>query len=380
MWCDRRKPCALERGVPDALEEVPVEQRPATVGTRQRPNLATPGRGEDAVQLPVEPGTAADRCSSVATAIVTPGTKIDGLGRSLESFESYPVVASMARLNSQRRFIDVVPPQAPQPPPEALISTTYDGAGRPVLVESRLSMPTTPDVVKGAAQHSYRIVPETPDRLARFEALSLSPRCTVSAVWSDARGLRRMVFEDQERFYPATAKLPLGNPPIGQDYIRDYDKTRGFCAPIDTMAGSWAEAAQEASVISGVQPARVSYTYDPPQQLTNVDSPLDGTDRARTAVRFDLLGRTREMQEPNSGCTRYDYDGLNALISETGFRHEGSPDFNPIEMAFSKLKAFLRKAAERSIPGLRDAIGHLIDLIAPKEAANFFAATAFEPD
>jgi hypothetical protein len=27
------------------------------------------------------------------------------------------------------------------------------------------------------------------------------------------------------------------------------------------------------------------------------------------------------MQEPNSGCTRYEYDGLNALISETGFRH-----------------------------------------------------------
>ena len=40
-----------------------------------------------------------------------------------------------------------------------------------------------------------------------------------------------------------------------------------------------------------------------------------------------------------------------------------SPDFNPIEMAFSKLKALLRKAAERTIPALWHAIGRLIDLV-----------------
>jgi transposase len=57
-----------------------------------------------------------------------------------------------------------------------------------------------------------------------------------------------------------------------------------------------------------------------------------------------------------------------------------SPDFNPIEMAFSKLKALLRKAAERSIAGLWDAIGRLIDLVTPQEAANFFNAAGYEPD
>ncbi len=51
-----------------------------------------------------------------------------------------------------------------------------------------------------------------------------------------------------------------------------------------------------------------------------------------------------------------------------------SPDFNPIEMAFSKLKALLRKAAERTIDRLWDAIGRIIDLVTPAEAANFFAA------
>lgn len=57
-----------------------------------------------------------------------------------------------------------------------------------------------------------------------------------------------------------------------------------------------------------------------------------------------------------------------------------SPDFNPIEMAFSKLKALLRKAAERTIEGLWSTIGRLIDAVRPDECANFFAAAGYEPD
>jgi transposase len=57
-----------------------------------------------------------------------------------------------------------------------------------------------------------------------------------------------------------------------------------------------------------------------------------------------------------------------------------SPDFNPIERAFSKLKALLRKTAERTILELWDAIRRLIDLVTPQEAANFFAATGYKPD
>ena len=57
-----------------------------------------------------------------------------------------------------------------------------------------------------------------------------------------------------------------------------------------------------------------------------------------------------------------------------------SPDFNPIENAFAKLKALLRKAAEPTVDGLWDAIGHIIDLFTPSECANYFAAAAYEPD
>jgi hypothetical protein len=46
-------------------------------------------------------------------------------------------------------------------------------------------------------------------------------------------------------------------------------------------------------------------------------------------------------------------------------------------MAFAKLKAGLRKAAERSVDGLWHAIGVLIDRFTPTEFANFFNATLY---
>jgi transposase len=57
-----------------------------------------------------------------------------------------------------------------------------------------------------------------------------------------------------------------------------------------------------------------------------------------------------------------------------------SPDFNPIENAFSKLKAILRKAATRSITDLWDAIGNAIDQFTPTECANYFTAAGYEPE
>ena len=57
-----------------------------------------------------------------------------------------------------------------------------------------------------------------------------------------------------------------------------------------------------------------------------------------------------------------------------------SPDFNPIENAFSKLKALLRKAAERTIDGLWNRIGDVLDLVTPQDCANFFAAAGYDPD
>jgi transposase len=49
-----------------------------------------------------------------------------------------------------------------------------------------------------------------------------------------------------------------------------------------------------------------------------------------------------------------------------------SPDLNPIESAFSKLKRLVRTAAERTVDGLWNAIGALIDRFSPNECRNYF--------
>lgn len=57
-----------------------------------------------------------------------------------------------------------------------------------------------------------------------------------------------------------------------------------------------------------------------------------------------------------------------------------SPDFNPIENAFAKLKALLRKAAERTVEGLWRTIGTILEAFTPQECQNYFKAAGYEPD
>jgi transposase len=55
-----------------------------------------------------------------------------------------------------------------------------------------------------------------------------------------------------------------------------------------------------------------------------------------------------------------------------------SPDFNPIEMAFAKIKAFLRAAAARTIPDPWDALKNALDAFPPNECRNYFAAAGYD--
>ena len=54
-----------------------------------------------------------------------------------------------------------------------------------------------------------------------------------------------------------------------------------------------------------------------------------------------------------------------------------SPDLNPIEMAFAKLKAHLRRIGARTFDQLIEAIGEICDLFTPEECWNFFKATGY---
>jgi transposase len=55
-----------------------------------------------------------------------------------------------------------------------------------------------------------------------------------------------------------------------------------------------------------------------------------------------------------------------------------SPDFNPIEMAFAKLKAALRAAEARTIPNLWQAIADALRRFTPQECANYLAAAGYD--
>jgi transposase len=68
--------------------------------------------------------------------------------------------------------------------------------------------------------------------------------------------------------------------------------------------------------------------------------------------------------------------GVREAIEATGatlrYLPPYSPDFNPIELFFAKLKALRRKAAERSIEDLWTRIGKLLDTFSPEECTNYF--------
>lgn len=73
-------------------------------------------------------------------------------------------------------------------------------------------------------------------------------------------------------------------------------------------------------------------------------------------------------------------EALEAAGANLLYLQSYSPDFEPIENAFAKLKAMLRKAGERTIDGLWSAIGRIIETFTPTECANDFAVAGHDPD
>lgn len=76
--------------------------------------------------------------------------------------------------------------------------------------------------------------------------------------------------------------------------------------------------------------------------------------------------------------------GARAAIEAVGaillFLPPYSPDFNPIEQAFAKLKSILRKAAARTVEALEAAITTALDAFTVEECENYFTNSGYEPD
>jgi len=72
-------------------------------------------------------------------------------------------------------------------------------------------------------------------------------------------------------------------------------------------------------------------------------------------------------------------EAIEACGAELLYLPPYSPDLNPIEMMFSKLKALLRKAAKRTIDALWRQIGHSLGTFNTQECANYLKAAGYGP-
>jgi transposase len=72
-------------------------------------------------------------------------------------------------------------------------------------------------------------------------------------------------------------------------------------------------------------------------------------------------------------------EAIQAIGAKLCYLPKYSPDLNPIEMSFSKLKALLRKAAARTAPTLRRRIRAFVPRLSTKECANYFAHDGYAP-
>jgi transposase len=112
-----------------------------------------------------------------------------------------------------------------------------------------------------------------------------------------------------------------------------------------------------------------------------LDGPIDG-DSFRTYVERVLVPTLRPgdivvMDNLGSHKSAAVRQAIRAVGARLFFLPKYSPDLNPIEMLFSKLKHWLRRASVRTRDALSDATGHILETLTPAECANYFAEAGY---
>ena len=115
-----------------------------------------------------------------------------------------------------------------------------------------------------------------------------------------------------------------------------------------------------------------------------LDGPING-DRFEAYVTKVLVPELRPgdvmiMDNLSSHKRTSVRDRIEAAGATLRFQPPYSPDFKPIEKAFSRLKAMLRKISERTVCGLWNLTGRLVDIFQPTECANYFASCGYDPE
>lgn len=104
--------------------------------------------------------------------------------------------------------------------------------------------------------------------------------------------------------------------------------------------------------------------------------------RGSWGARRCAIGRATSRQPRSSRRSWLKLSGIHERIEAAGARLLYLPayslDFNPIELAFAKLKAILRVKADRTIPNLWDAIKRAFTRFTPSECRNYLAAAGYD--
>lgn len=112
-----------------------------------------------------------------------------------------------------------------------------------------------------------------------------------------------------------------------------------------------------------------------------LDSPINGAS-FRTYVEKVLVPTLKPgdiviMDNLGSHKGRAVRQAIRAAGAKLFFLPKYSPDLNPIEQVFAKLKHLLRKAAARTVEAVCAAIGQLLDAFTPQECANYFRKAGY---
>ena len=177
--------------------------------------------------------------------------------------------------------------------------------------------------------------------------------------------LKRLVFIDETwaktnmtplRGWAAKGKRLVGKAPFGHWNTMTPDQVRGrlFIAALrhDAITAPW--------VIDGPINGEIFRTY--------VENVLVPTLRQGDIVILDNLGSHKAAAVRKA---------IRAVGAKLFFLPAYSPDLNPIEQVFAKLKHLLRKAAERSKEAVWRKIGTLLDKFTPKECENYLKNSGY---
>jgi transposase len=112
-----------------------------------------------------------------------------------------------------------------------------------------------------------------------------------------------------------------------------------------------------------------------------LDGPIDG-DSFLVYVEQELVPTLKPddvvvMDNLGSHKSKAVRQAIRSVGAKLLFLPKYSPDLNPIEQAFAKLKHGLRKAAQRTAETVCKAIGEILDTFTPSECANYFANSGY---